>query len=169
MGKKLGLIAAALVAALLTGCPFEADTSLGEPSEPVDSRLIGVWSATDSDSDETAQIKVTRSNDLECLVEIPDDNGGEPTKLRVFMVRVGGEPFLNISEIKPNESERFVFGRYSFSDAGELSITLIDSKAVPGSLENDRQGLIDFLESHLKDPALMDTDGPLRLVPDRSH
>ncbi len=167
MRVQFGLFAVAFLAAFVTGCPYEADTSLGEPKEALDTRLLGVWTTTDAESEESSQIRVERNGDSEYAIEIPDDEG-ETTKMRAFIVTVEGEPFLNISEVKSDGSKQpFVFGRYTISEDGELTLRLVDEKGVPKALKGDRPGLVNYLKEHLHDPALDDQDGPLRLLQDR--
>ena len=150
---------------LLTGCPFESKTPIGDPLVgSLDSRLLGLWSWTDSTaSGGVTQFKVFRFNSSEYYVETLE-KGKEVGRSRMYIVTIGGQRFLSINEIEDDEATNsFLFARYAISEAGGLSIRFIGEKAIPESLASNRQDLIDFLATHLDGIVLDDPDGPFLL------
>jgi len=146
---------------LLTGCPFESKTPIGDPLVgSLDSRLLGLWSWTDSTRGSVAQFKVFRFNSSEYYVETLEE-GKEVGRSRMYIVTVGGQQFLSINEIRDDDAPNsFLFARYSVSEAGVLSIRFVGENTILKSLASNRQALIDFLATHLDGIVLDDPDGP---------
>jgi hypothetical protein len=149
---------------LLTGCPFESKTPIGDPLVgSLDSRLLGAWSWTDSTSGSVTQFEVLRFNSSEYYVEAREE-GKEIERYRMYIVTVGGQQFLSINDLRDDDgASSFLLGRYSVSEAGVLSIRFVGEKAIPKSLASSRQALIDFLAAHLDGTVLDDPDGPMLL------
>ena len=154
---------------LFTGCPYDAETSLGAPVVgSLDARLLGQWTWTDTSTHAVTRFTITKHSTSEYAVETREqDNTVE--QYRAHITSVGAEPFLNIRELKKAEAKSsFSFARYTLSDAGVLTLRFVGDKAVPKSLAADRAGLVKYLSTRLQGTVLDDPDGPFvmhRLAP----
>ncbi len=150
-----------LLSFLLTGCPFDAKTPIGDPvAGSFDPRLLGAWFWANSGSGQVTEFKVFRFNSSEYYLEIRDE-GKEIERTRMYIVTIGGQQFLSINDLTDDEPTiSYTLARYSISDGGVLTIRLVGDKAIPESLASNRQALIDFLATHLDGNALDDPDGP---------
>ena len=154
--------AVVLLAALLSGCPFESKVPVGTADRSiVDGRLLGYWVGDDpAGKDESSLFAVRDFNGREYYVELSEGDK-EPTRLRAYSVDVDGQAFLNISELHAERRPRtFNLARYAFLDGGKLSIWLVGDKGVPSALASDAQKLTEYLKSHMNDRALYDEDSP---------
>jgi hypothetical protein len=149
-----------LLSFLLTGCPFDSKTPIGDPvAGSFDQRLLGTWFWAELGSGKVTEFKVFRFNSSEYYLEIQDE-GKEVERSRMYIVTVGGQQFLNINDLTDDEATiSYTLARYSISDAGVLTIRLVGDKAIPESLASNRQALIDFLATHLDGTVLDDPDG----------
>jgi len=154
--------AVALLATLLSGCPFESKVPLGTAEHSIiDARLLGYWVWDDPASkEESSLFTVWSFNEREYYVELSNGDK-EPTRLRAYSVDVDGQAFLNINELSADRRPRtFNLARYSFLDGGKLSLSIVGDKGVPQSLASDAQKLAEYLKSHMNDRALYDEDSP---------
>jgi hypothetical protein len=164
MKRMLILAVPMLLSILLTGCPFDSETPIGDPvAGSIDPRLLGTWYWTESSSVSATEFRVFRFSSAEYYLETQEE-GKEVERARMYIVTIGGQKFLNANELTDDESMlSYTLARYSISDDGLLAIRFVGDKAVPEALATNRQGLIDFLASHLDGTALDDPDGPFIL------
>ena len=160
MSRKWILGVPVLLSILLTGCPFNAKTPIGDPvSGSLDPRLLGTWLWTDSKNGQVTEFQVFPFNGSEYYLEIQDP-GKEADRSRMYLVTVGGQQFLQINDLTDDPATlSYSLARYSISDAGELTVRLVGEKAVPEALASDRQGLVSYLAAHLDGTELDDPDG----------
>ncbi len=165
MKRMLILAVPLLLSILLTGCPFDSETPIGDPvAGSLDPRLLGTWYWTVSSSGSATEFRVFRFNSAEYYLETQEE-GKETERSRMYIVTIGGQKFLNANELTDDESAlSYSLARYSISDDGQLVIRFVGDKAVPNALETNRQGLIDYLASHLDGTVLDDPDGPFILT-----
>lgn len=162
MRRTWGYAVLMLLSFLLTGCPFESKTPIGDPvAGSLDSRLLGLWSWADSTSDgSVTQFEIFRFNSSEYYVETLEE-GKEIERSRMYIVTIGGQQFLSINDLMDGDTtSSFLFARYSVSEAGVLSLRFVGDDAIPESLASNQQALIDFLATHLNGTVLDDPDGP---------
>jgi hypothetical protein len=165
MRRRWAFAVPLLLSILLTGCPFDSKTPIGDPvAGSFDPRLLGTWFWTDAGSGQITEFRVFRFNSSEYYLETQDE-GKEAERDRMYIVTVGGQQFLHVNNLTNDDAETsYIFARYSISETGVLLVRFVGDKAVPESLESDRKGLIDFLASHLEDTELDDPDGPWLLT-----
>jgi hypothetical protein len=166
--KRLAILALATLSVLIfTACPYNAAVPLGDPRpHSVDARLLGLWTSIDPAGGEVRQIRVMRFNDAEYYVEYgefgQEKKNPQREAYRAYSVTVGDEQFLNISTLKDDTAPpSHMFARHSLSDCNVLTLRFVGEKAIPSTLRSDQKGLLAFLETHLKDSALDDPDGPV--------
>lgn len=100
-------------------------------------------------------------NESEYFVELIEEDE-EPERLRVYLVEVGGQKLLNINEVEASSAPpSYNFARYELAESRQLWLTFIGEEGVPEALASDTLGLVDYVKSHLNDPALDDRDGPM--------
>jgi hypothetical protein len=160
--KRMLILALPLfLSILLTGCPFDSKTPIGDPvAGSIDPRLLGNWYWTESPGGSVTEFRIFRFNSAEYYLETQEE-GKETERSRMYIVTIGGQKFLNANELTDDESTlSYSLARYSISDDGQLAIRFVGDKAVPEALAANRQGLIDFLASHLDGTVLDDPDGP---------
>jgi len=111
--RRMAILALAIMAlALLTGCPFESDVPLGAPGPgSLDPKLLGAWTSTD-ETGSVADVEFIPFNKYEYYVELREEGKGQPERYRAYTVKVGDQPFLNISELKQETAPAtFYFAR----------------------------------------------------------
>jgi hypothetical protein len=152
---------------LLTGCPFEAKVPLRKPTTgSIDSRLVGAWSGTDVKGGDSLEVLILPFNDAEYYIEVVE-NDESRNRYRAYAIAVAGEQLLQVGELTADgAADGFVLARYTLADDHELQVRFVGDKIVPKNLESDPAGLLEFLSSHLGDPALDDQDVRLALRPE---
>jgi hypothetical protein len=119
---------------LSTGCIPYSDSALSDQSkESLDTSLIGTW-FWNEESDQGFVHIGKDSNDktlLITMVEFKNDGNVETTELRGFTTRLSSQRYLNLSWVRPKESETgYFFMKYntskntlecSFPDIGFIS------------------------------------------------
>jgi hypothetical protein len=159
--KRAGILVLAFVALVLTtGCPFESHVPLGSPGPgSLDPRLQGRWVAVEAGGTVT-EIDFLPFNSNEYYVELRQ-KGKEPERYRAYSVRIGGEPFLNINEVKGDTVRHsFNFARYTVGRDGALALRFVGDKAVPKAFGTDQKALVKFLAAHLEGTFLDDGEQP---------
>ncbi|MGD1047325.1 MAG: hypothetical protein ABR899_01075 [Candidatus Krumholzibacteriaceae bacterium] len=155
-------LAVASLAALASGCPFESKVPLGTDEHSViDQRLLGYWVWDDPvGKEESTLFTVWNFNEREYYVELSNGDK-EPTRLRAYSVDVGGQAFLNISELSlDGRPQTFDFARYAFRDEGKLSLAIVGDKGIPRDLASDAEKLTEYLKSNMNDRNLYDEGSP---------
>ncbi|MBM3286124.1 MAG: hypothetical protein FJY88_02065 [Candidatus Eisenbacteria bacterium] len=158
MMKRIVLLVGLLCMVLAMGCPYSSKAPLADPSGKVlDDRLIGEWAVVDVDGD-SMRITLLPFNEGEYYAELRE-NGGNPSRYRVFGFGIGSARLLHVNEISEGrEPPEYSFARYTFSGNSELEVTFVGDKVVPEALATDPQALLSFLEKHLEDSALDDEE-----------
>ena len=83
-----------LVTFAFSGCEG-AQVPLGDPDQPIDSRLIGTWDIIDlPEAEDATHMKVIAFNEHEYYVEMWED--GDTLRMNVFSTLVDGILFANI-------------------------------------------------------------------------
>jgi len=162
--KRPGILVLAFLGLVLTtGCPFESDVPLGSPGPgSLDPQLRGRWVAVDADNT-LVEIDFLPFNEGEYLVELREKDK-KLERYRAYTVRISGEPFLNLNEVKDDTARHsFYFARYSLDRDGVLALRFVGDKAVPRALGTDQKGLEGFLAAHLDDVSLDDSKAPIIL------
>jgi len=161
--RRMAILALAIMAlALLTGCPFESDVPLGAPGPgSLDPKLLGAWTSTD-ETGSVADVEFIPFNKYEYYVELREEGKGQPERYRAYTVKVGDQPFLNISELKQETAPAtFYFARYSVSKEGVLALHLVGDQGIPKDLAKDQKALVKFVAAHLKGTVLDDSERPV--------
>lgn len=162
--KRAAILVLALLGTILAaGCPYESAVPLGSPGAgSLDPQLGGHWTAIDTDGS-LVEIDFLPFNEGEYLVEVLEKDK-KPDHYRAFTVRVGGEAFLNVNEVKPDAARRpYYFARYSVGPDGVLALRFVGEKAVPKGLGADQKQLETFLAAHLEGAFLNDSAAPITL------
>jgi hypothetical protein len=162
--KNLGLWGGlAVLLLLLSGCPYESKVPLSNPDRfPVNSKLIGLWSG----SGDSLTVLVMPFNATEYYIELHEVGDDEIGRIRAFAFEIAGQRFLHYNELTLDGAPaRFSFVRFTLSGDTLLSLRIIEDAIVPESLQTDSKGLIKFIESHLDDPKLYDSEFLLRRIP----
>jgi hypothetical protein len=164
MKRAATLVLAFLGTILVAGCPYESDVPLGNPgAATLDPLLRGHWVAFDTDHS-LVEIDFMPFNEGEYLVEVREKDK-KPDHYRAFTVRVGGEAFLNVNEVKADAARRpfYYFARYSVGPDGSLALRFVGDKAMPKDLKTDPKQLETFLAAHLEGAFLNDSEAPITL------
>jgi hypothetical protein len=158
MKRLIGLAAIVLALVFTAGCPYTSKVPLGEPDrENFDLRLLGLWEGFDHDED-VGPILVLSFNDAEYYVETQNEQN-EPDRYRAYIVKVGGQNFLQINELGHEGADlEYIFARYAFDNDSTLSLTFVGDKNVPKDLAADSGSLSSFFAAHLNDTSLDDPD-----------
>jgi hypothetical protein len=161
MKRALTLVMALLGLVLSTGCPFRSDVPLGSPGPgSLDPQLRGHWVWVLWEERRLLEVDVLPFNKDEYYVETHEKDK-KIERYRAYTVRIGGEPFLNLSEIADDTARHsFFFARYSVGQDGALTLRFVGEKGVPKALGTDPKGLEAFVAAHLEDPPLYDSGPP---------
>ena len=127
--------------------------------EGIDARLLGSWiEVADSQKDSPYQVVIHPFNDHEYLIAFTDAPGGKAVLARGFITTMDGVAIINlqgIDSLKPTD-RTFLFFKYRITAQGDLETWMIDhdSKLLEGVQLADQAALYDFVQHHVRDPAL---------------
>ena len=163
MYRWLMLMAGTVLLILMAGCPYVASVPVATPDgAALDSRLFGVWGATDADEDSLG-VEISPFNEDECVAQVWLEEG--PSLMRIFAFEVNGTRFLHLNELQPDaENMEYFIARYEFPENSRLVIRFVADAIVPEDLAGNPAALTKFLKAHLDDPALYDDADVITLV-----
>jgi hypothetical protein len=152
-----------LLLSLLTlagqGC-YESPFPLASSDrEGIDARLLGSWiEAAAPRNDTPYRVVIHPFNDHEYLIAFTDSPGGKAILARGFITTMDGVAIINlqgIDSLKPTD-RTFLFFKYRITAQGDLETWMIDhdSKLLEGVQLTDQAALYDFVQHHVRDPAL---------------
>lgn len=140
--------------------PLDSEFPLASPERgSIDPRLLGVWFAAEpEESDDRSYFEFARFNGTEYLVNLVGVEKGKTTvmRFRAYLVRLGDRKVLQANPL--GNEKQFYLAAFSFSDAGELSLRLVEETRIPAEIKGDREKLVVFLATRLdetlEDPAI---------------
>lgn len=167
MKNAVALALGGLALVLLTGCPFESTVPLGSPGPAsLDPLLAGRWVGDGTNDRDGALVEIDflPFGPEQYYVELREP-GKAPERFRAYTVRIGGQPFLNVVDLKPDApSHPYSFLRYSIGSDGAMALRFVGDKNVPKELGSDQAALVKFVEGHLAGGFLDDSEKPVVLL-----
>lgn len=154
------LLAAVPILLLLAACPFSSPWTLGDPAKaPLDSALIGDWSARDPESKQLVTITFLPYNahELVAFSRDAEDPHGKVEAYRAFITVIDGVSFLNMQELGIHASRDWSYASYRIEGTA-LSLRFIDDSLFASRTFDSSDALREFISRNLRTPGLYVND-----------
>ncbi len=153
-----------LILAGLCGCPYESRAPLAESGvPPLDSRLLGTWSALDRESGDVSSLTVLAFNASEYLIQTAEDDGSW-SLYRGVPFTIAETQFVQINEVEPDAGPHgYIFARYHALSDETIEVRFVGERLLSDSLSADPGAIAATIAAHLKDPMLDDEESVLEL------
>ncbi len=124
MKKLLSIISLLALFFVFSGCPYESEVPIDNPSVKINPKLLGTWEAR-SNQDES--FKITKKDEFSYSIEKSNKKSKdkETQKYLAFASIVGGATFLNLWENNPEASAKQYY-LYKMDIATEGMLTLAE-------------------------------------------
>jgi hypothetical protein len=120
--RILHLLAIAGFMFILTGCPYESEVPIDEPSYPVPEKLVGKWKKSSSTDESYFQISKTDANNFTVQENSWNSDSGtySQTNYTAFISSIGSNLFLNL---KKEGTTAYYLYKMEWSGEKELKLT----------------------------------------------
>src|SRR5574340_193475 len=151
--RRLVIVALALCV-VCAGCLSGFKHPLGSADESfIDKPLLGTWACRSDDDPQPTDLTFVDFDGRQYLLQ-SNDHKAERYSHRVVSSRVEGATFLSLRSVAPEAEDEWTVLRYSFSDANQLSLSLVNPDKFEDVID-DPEAVRDRLAARLDDPEVV--------------